>query len=152
MAQTSPILNIDGPTIDAGSYISNVIDCQGGNIIVIYTPDEWTPANLSFLISRDSTNWGRLYHGDTEVVVACGPGRGVIVAIDLPGIAYVRFRSGHGDFNVAQEAERRFRMIVETRPTAMTLDEPDPLPAARSPRSPTDASKAVLKKPYSQLK
>lgn len=145
-----PILNIDGPTIPPGGFISNVIDCQNGNIVCIYTPEEWTNANLTFVISRDSTNWGRLYLGDQEVTVPCGPGRAVIPTHDFPPLAFVRFRSGHGDLNVAQEGARSFRIIVDTSKASLMVDDAayELAESLTAPKSPTAVPRPPSKKTY----
>ena len=110
-----PITIVNGPIIEAGESLSDGVDCSAGKIVRITTPAAWSPANLTFQISSDGLGFNDLYTGGREVIVPCGPNRGIIVIPgDWPGAVHLKFRSGRSDFPVAQAARREFAVALDT--------------------------------------
>ena len=110
-----PITIINGPIIPAGQSLSDGVDCSAGKLVRITTPADWTPANLSFQISSDGLGFNDLYKGGSEVIVPCGPNRGiVIIPENWPGTVHLKFRSGRSAYPVPQVAQREFAVAIET--------------------------------------
>lgn len=120
---TLSILN--GPVIAAGKSLSDAIDCTSGKIVRITTPSAWSPgAHLTFQISSDGQGFNDLYRQGEEVVIPCGPNRGIMLLPDFwPGAAFLKFRSGTSAYPVAQAERRQFAVAVETDGTTPATED-----------------------------
>jgi len=107
---------INGPTIAAGASLSDQIDISNGQVVAIMTPDDWTPANMSFQVAFVS---GGPFHNlydityGGEVLVTCIPGSCSLVHVDtMPKNTFFKFRSGTAANPVPQVAERKFQVLI----------------------------------------
>jgi hypothetical protein len=108
-------------TIASGSAMSTVLNFTKiqPRGITVETPAAWTAANIGFLVSRDATNWKRLYVTDSDgaaaaIVVSGVPtSTSVVITTDAgnwgvqnyPYFCVVSLNTSTGA-NVAQGAER----------------------------------------------
>src|SRR5215475_8895648 len=98
-------------TIAAGTAVSTSADLSSGAILTtLISPDDWTPANLSFLISADNITFSDLFDAlGQEVLKSMGPGRAILVDPSLTQSAfYIKLRSGPRANPVMQAADRVF--------------------------------------------
>lgn len=96
-------------TIPNGGSLSAAINL-GANLAVIYMPDAWTPAVMTFMISADE---GVTWHdfrdeNDNEytMTVRAGAAHKVPQLADWLGNRWVKFRSGTSAAPVNQAADR----------------------------------------------
>jgi hypothetical protein len=114
-----------GPTFTAGTAISNVISVTNADPYLIITPPVWTPANLSFLISPDSTNFYPLYIGGKLWELACPPNAALSLATTTwPKGIFLRFLSGVIDAPIIQTEERVFKVVTGTSSLTTELTTP----------------------------
>ena len=122
MAQPS-IDVLSGPIIDAGQAWSRVISLEGAYVVGIITPEEWTPAQLSVMVSPEGDNYYDLFDGKgNEFSFNVTPG--VMINVDpnlLMMAAHLRIRSGTRDAEIIQERERRFYLVTKSSIAASAL-------------------------------
>jgi hypothetical protein len=101
-------------TIPAGQSVSNSADLTAGSLALVISPQVWDPANISFLVSDDNTNFVDLFDADgAEAIKAMAPGRGILVATALTQAAmYLKIRSGPRANPVIQSAARIFKLVI----------------------------------------
>ena len=120
---------LNGPVIEAGEFLSDGLDCSGGDIVRITAPAGWSGANLTFQISTDGNGYNDLYtaRGEEVTITLKKPGSAIIVLNEewVKAINWLKIRSGTGNHPVAQAERREFAIAVEvadsparTTPTA----------------------------------
>jgi len=102
-------------TIPAGGSLSNSVDLTVGSMVMLFTPSDWTPADLSFRVSEDNVTFYSLYDvTGREVLRPMGANRAVPVDSSLTAAAlYVQLFSGQRQNPVEQEAVRVFTVIIQ---------------------------------------
>lgn len=95
-------------TIPAGESVSTVVDLTSGNLVLLMAPREWTPANVSFLVSIDGVEFVDLRDADGgELARALQANAAATVSPERTlGVSYLRIRSGTRERPVAQQAAR----------------------------------------------
>jgi hypothetical protein len=132
---------INGPTIQVGESLSDVIDCSAGQLVRITMPAEWTYAELTFQFSSDGEFFNEMYglDGYAVTIKTVVPGSGVVIPGDVGrAISFMRFRSGTEGNPVPQEATRAFALAIRTDGAA---------PAAKKTSKKTTKKKPAKKKP-----
>jgi hypothetical protein len=87
-------------TIPAGESLSSSGDLSARSVLLILAPIDWTPANVSFMISDDNING------------AIKPGCAIMVDSAVTQAAtYVAVRSGSAESPIEQEADRTLTLI-----------------------------------------
>jgi hypothetical protein len=111
-----PIVVLNGPFIQAGESLSDVVDCSAGKVVRITMPGQWTYHDLTFQISSDGIFFNDLVNTDGEEIrVVVVPGAAVIFPADWArAIAFIKFRSGHADDPAPQPELREFAIAIET--------------------------------------
>ena len=108
-----PGLGLGTVDIAAGQSLSGVLDCNGWTVVRLYTPADWTPASLTFLLSNDNLTWRDVYtSGGFEYVRMMVPN--IVIPVDpLYGrnLWFLRFRSGTRTAPVNQAAARQFTVV-----------------------------------------
>ncbi len=102
-----------GVTIAAGESVSPAIDATTTTLSMIAFPDDWTPANLTFLASGDGVTYYDVFdiYG-RELMMNVIPGVAVVFGQGAAGNAsWYKIRSGTRDLPVVQEASRQFMMF-----------------------------------------
>jgi hypothetical protein len=109
---------LNGPTIAANESLSDGVDLQGGDLVRITCPADWTEgANITFEISTDGNGYNALFTPEgEEVTVVCTPGAAIILREQYwaRAINFLKVRSGTRDNPFEQEAQREFAIAVET--------------------------------------
>jgi hypothetical protein len=104
-------------TIPAGETISSSADLTIVQLLAVLGPPDWSPANVSFLVSADdlAANYRDLWGADgTEIVRSMGPNRCIVVDETLTaGAFFIKLRSGPRNNPVIQAADRVFKLIVQ---------------------------------------
>jgi hypothetical protein len=102
-------------TIPAGGSLSDSADLTAGNMVMLLSPVDWTPANVTFQISEDNVNFRGIYDDDgTEIVNSMGPSRAVNVDPSFTsGALYVKIVSGRQQHQVPQAADRIFTIVIQ---------------------------------------
>ncbi|MEY9239175.1 hypothetical protein ABIF68_006794 [Bradyrhizobium japonicum] len=111
-----PLNILTGPIIAAGESLSDGIDCDGGDVVRLTLPADWTDALLTFQISTDGAFYNDLIdrYGD-EISVVVVPGAAIIVPNDyLRAAGWLKFRSGSRSHPVPQQAQREFAITLAT--------------------------------------
>ena len=121
---------LPGPVIQAGASLSDPLDCSAGIITRLHMPAIWTPANLTFQVSSDGTNFANLYSFDgIETMIPVVPGSAIVIAVgsssasassvssrieppDLRGVSWLKVRSGPAAWPVVQTAQRQFMITL----------------------------------------
>ena len=108
---------VTGPIFEAGSAISNVVAIgQANDPFLIFTPPEWTPARLAFLISAEGDNFFPLYKDGVLWEIACVPNAALMLeTARWPSTFYIRFLSGMVGIieNPVPQIERReFKLLM----------------------------------------
>jgi hypothetical protein len=103
-------------TILAGQSLSSVIDCSNKQLVRIYTPPQWTPANLSMLISEDSVESNfrdMIFSSGAGPYFSCAPNTVIVVRENLEVLknCFLRFRSGSAQVPIPQAADRTFNLV-----------------------------------------
>jgi hypothetical protein len=107
---------VDGPTIAAGESLSgDGADCSEGTIVRITVPQEFTPANLTFMVSTDGNFYNDLYDaGGEEIAIAAKPDTAIVVSEHwTKSINFIKFRSGTRKNPVPQREDCKFAVAVE---------------------------------------
>jgi len=100
-------------TIPALESLSDAADMPNGVAAAVIMPIDFTPANLTFLISADGVLFVDLFdqYGN-EVMAACRPSTAVRVKDAIGSALQMKIRSGTRDHPVPQEADRTFTIIL----------------------------------------
>jgi hypothetical protein len=101
-------------TIPAGQALSDSGDLMNGNLVTLLVPLEWTPANISFLVSDDNQTFYDL-HDSTgkEELRAFVAGSAVLVDSTLTqGSMFIKIRSGPRYNPVIQRDVRVIKCII----------------------------------------
>ena len=102
-------------TIAAGQALSGAVDLQGMGLIRIDMPAGWDAAALTLQTSEAQAGTFRdVYNEDgTELALTVAAGRAVVVEpARLPGVRWLKLRSGTGAAPVLQTAERSVELVV----------------------------------------
>jgi len=111
--QSAAPANVATITIPAGQSVSTTLTITTGALQMLISPDDWTPANVSFLVSADNVRFVDLYDMGVEVLRPMGPDRGAVVPAPLTqAVLYLKIRSGPSTNPVPQEADRVFQCVV----------------------------------------
>jgi hypothetical protein len=102
--------------IEAGQSLSASVDAASGGVIQLTTPSAWTPANLTFQVSVDGTDYDDLYTVQgQELMIGCEPDRAIAVnASEWPALRFLKLRSGTADAPVPQSERREFGVVIDT--------------------------------------
>lgn len=133
---------INGPTIQVGESLSDVIDCNGG-LVRITMPAAWNRhAVLTFQVSNDGQTFNELYglDGYAVTIKEVVPNSSAIIPGDIGrAISFIRFRAGTEGTPDAQEEARVFSVTLFT--TKVT-----PVAVFKPKRKPTRPEKPARKK------
>lgn len=101
-------------TILSGASLSDALDLLGLVPLGIQMGAAWTPAALTFQGSYDGVTYANVYDNTgTEVSVTVAASRYVTLPPTLlPGVRYIKVRSGTAGTPVAQAADRALRLMV----------------------------------------
>jgi hypothetical protein len=102
-------------TIPAGGSLSNSVNLTAGSMVMLLSPSDWTPADLTFRVSQDNVTFYSLYDNTgREVVRPMGANRAVPVDSSLTASAlYVQLFSGQRQNPVEQSAARVFTVLIQ---------------------------------------
>ena len=131
---------INGPIMQPGEFLSEGVDCSGGNAVRITMPAAWTPANLTIQISTDGGGYNDLVdvHGD-EVTLVVVPGSAVPIATEWSTFwNFIKFRSGTREHPVVQPEQRDFAitLMMPDAPATGGASQQQQRPAAARPSQP----------------
>lgn len=102
-----------GPVFDAGAAVSSVFSLGQLKPYFIITPLTWTPANLLFLFSPESTNFYPIYKDGRPLGIGCIPNVAISVPSDMfPNGTYLRFVSGSINGEIPQLQTCEFKIIT----------------------------------------
>jgi len=110
-----PLQVHDGPVIEAGESLSDVVEVNG-SLARLTMPAAWTSAQLTFQVSSDGETFNDLcdFHGD-EIAINVREGAAVIVPEDIArGFTSLKLRSGTSDYPINQAERREFSVAVLT--------------------------------------
>ena len=101
-------------TIRAGESESDVVDLTGLVVVVMFAPDDWSPANISFLVSPDKSHWSNLYDvNGVEVIKPIPPGSAMLIDLETTRyISFMKIRSGPHDNPVPQVDDRSVLLVT----------------------------------------
>src|SRR5580765_7447592 len=107
-----PLTILQGPTIGAGMTESAVLALGMDFIVGLITPEDWTPAVVSVIVSPQGDNYYDLFDFvGREIVFNIVPNTFLSINPDiLIGAAFIKLRSGTRASPVEQLAVRRFQM------------------------------------------
>ena len=108
-----PLTILQGPTIEAGHEESAVMALGMDFIVGLITPEEWTPAVVSVIVSPQGDNYYDLFDNvGREITFNVTPNTFLSLDPDtLLGAAFLKLRSGTRASPVVQEAVRRFLLV-----------------------------------------
>lgn len=81
---------------------------------MIIAPDDWSPANISFLTSADNVNFYDIVdRAGREIMLTVIPGAAMMVDPEVTASTmYVKIRSGSMSRPRPQEADRTFQLVL----------------------------------------
>lgn len=102
-------------TIPAGESVSSAADLTAGGVTMIYVPQDWTPANISFLASYDNVDFRDVVDGDgIEILKPAVAGAAVLADRSQSASAlWLKIRSGSSAGPIVQETDSTFRLVIE---------------------------------------
>jgi hypothetical protein len=104
---------VTGPTIQAGTAISNVVPITNATPYFLITPAQWTPANITFLVSAEGNNFYPMYKGGKLWELGIPPGAAILLEeANWPKGIYMQLVSGSVTNPINQAATRTFAMIT----------------------------------------
>ena len=110
-----PAVVLVGPTIALGASLSNVRAVNTGAVFRLITPDDWTPASVTFQLSMDGTNFYDVFDTDgNELVLPIRPKSIIPFGNYLLAIHSLKIRSGTQRAPVVQAAARVFSIVLDT--------------------------------------
>lgn len=105
--------NLTGVTIPRGGSLSPALDCTQKHPLLVFMPDGWESAVLSFCISIDDVEYFDLFQANTEVFVNVTPHTATVVPPEWFMVGcYVKFRSGTTKAPVVQDDDRTFMVVL----------------------------------------
>lgn len=110
-----PLIVINGPVIEAGQALSDLIDLTADIPVRVTMPADWSPdAILTFLISSDGQGFNPLVYADgTYMDVNVVPGAALIVPDEVAqSVGFLKLHSGTPDNPVPQSERREFAVAV----------------------------------------
>src|SRR5262245_22705658 len=136
-----PLTVINGPVIDAGEALSDVVDVSAGLLVRMTMPAGWSEALLSFQISSDGEFFNDLYNYEgREMTLVVKPGAGIIFPRDFfTGVEFLRFRSGTSEQEVPQPERREFSVAISKG--SSPLDQPVVEPTRARRKTPRKTAK-----------
>jgi hypothetical protein len=113
--RAKPAITTTTVTIPAGQSVSTSANLTAGNMVMMLTPPDWTPANVGFLVSQDNVTFKDLFDFDgNEIVKSMGASRAISVDPSYTtGSMYVKLRSGPLTNPVPQSADRVFTIVIQ---------------------------------------
>lgn len=103
--------------IQAGEFLSSVLNCGTGAVVMIYIPEDWTSAQISFRVSHDSTNFFDLFDRSArEVAFNVVPGTAILLELGWAPVLYLKLRSGTRDNPVPQKLTCQLDFTLDTTP------------------------------------
>lgn len=110
-------------SIAAGQALSDALEIPSNlRIVRIGTPEDWTPAALSFLISTDGADYRSVYHAaeDNEgwwpyevVIQKVVPNSNLLLPAGGTGVlGFIKLRSGTSSRPVPQSSDRVFQILL----------------------------------------
>ena len=108
--------NLTGVTIPRGEALSSALDCMTRFPLLIFMPEGWDAAFLSFRVSVDDVNYFDLYSDNKEVFVNVTPGTVSVIKPEWFVVGcYVKFRAGSANSPVALSEDRTFTDVLSDR-------------------------------------
>ena len=102
-------------TIPAGQSVSTPLDLTSLAVTMMIAPAEWTPANITFLVSIDGVNFFDLADAASGVEISRAIQPSTAVKVDQSYTRYanhLKVRSGPRDHPIAQEADRVLTLVT----------------------------------------
>ena len=96
-------------TIAAGKAVSTPLDLTSAAVTMVIAPAEWTPANITFLVSIDGVNFFDFADAASGLEISRAIQPSTAVKVDQSYTRYanhLKVRSGPRDHPIAQEADR----------------------------------------------
>ena len=108
--------NLTGVTIPGDGSLSTALDCTIKHPMLIFMPEGWDSAVLSFSISLDDDVYFDLWRDNKEMFVNVTPNTATVIRPEwfLVG-CYVKFRSGFSKSSVPQSDDRTFMVVMADR-------------------------------------
>jgi len=109
-----PLKIFNGPIIRAGQFQSDVLSITDYFIVGLGTPDGWTPAMASLIVSPDGDRYYDLYDGSGREFVFNVVLPGTMIRVNshlLMSAAFIRLRSGTRDYPITQQSQRTFTLV-----------------------------------------
>ena len=103
-------------TIPAGEAVSTPLDQTSAAVTMVIAPAEWTPANITFLVSIDGVNFFDLADAASGVQISRALQPSTALKIDQSYTRYInhlKVRSGPRDNPIAQAADRVSTLVTE---------------------------------------
>ena len=103
-------------TISSGGSLSTAADLKGLTVLGVQMPAGWDAAQITCQGSADGTTYGDVYSGTTEQTIGGATPAAlryiIVPPTALPGIRYLKLRSGTGATPVNQTADRVLTIIT----------------------------------------
>jgi hypothetical protein len=99
-------------TIDAGEQLSSAADLSSSTLSMILVPQQWTAANLSFLISGDNVDFYDLIDDQTQRAVHTAAPPGCAMPVTGIGGTFVKLRSGLPEHPINQSDVRVVTLLT----------------------------------------
>ena len=101
-------------TIASGASLSPSVDLRFAAVAGLYMPAAWTPANVTFQASSDGLTFSDVFNNDgTEYKLTVSAGQFVpFVPLELPGVRFLKLRSGLTGTTVNQAADRALTLVT----------------------------------------
>jgi hypothetical protein len=111
-----PFAVVDGPTIKKGQSLSDGANCSAGSILRITVPQEYTQANMTFMVSTDGKFFNDLYDAEGNVIeIVANPDSSIVLKEEwVRFIPHIKIRSGTRDAPVDQEQDCKFAIALHT--------------------------------------
>jgi hypothetical protein len=105
----------DSVVIAAGESLSSSIDLTDSVAVMVITPLDWSPANITFQVSMDNITFYDFFetNGD-ELLRAIKPGAALLVdPLVTKYVNYLKIRSGPRNNPVPQQNDRIIQFVTE---------------------------------------
>ena len=115
-----PINVLIGPTIAAGTSLSNALNINAGLLYRIIMPALWTPAKITFQLSQDGIDFYDAYGLNGKEIVL-QPIRNTIVTFGgyIMQTHSIKIRSGTTRVPVVQTLPRVFKLVIDTQASVL---------------------------------
>ena len=108
--------DLTGVTIPHGDALSSALDCTLKHPLLIFMPEGWDSALLSFCISLDDVVYSDLYNDNKEVIVNVTPRAAIVLDPKWFVVGcYIKFRAGTTSGPVPQSDDRTFMVVMSDR-------------------------------------